>query len=89
VIVSIEGSAEQTRLVVDAQAGDGAEPGRAVILVESATEVSVRLPDGTAKPGAMADLTAGARILVRHTGPEMRSLPPQYRATHVRVLRDR
>jgi len=86
VIASVQPGTDQARLTVDADARDGAPPQRVVVLVASDTEVTVRQGDGTSRAGRVADLAAGARILIRHTGMEMRSLPPQYRATHVRVL---
>lgn len=64
----------------------GAEPGRVVLLVSSGTEIEVRRADGTIERGGAADLVAGARIVARHTGAELRSLPPQYHATHVGVV---
>ncbi len=59
---------------------------QAVLLVSPQTEVTVRAADGASRPGDMLDLVPGARIEARHTGTELRSLPPQYHATHVRVL---
>ncbi|HEX7241960.1 MAG TPA: hypothetical protein VF263_16880 [Longimicrobiaceae bacterium] len=63
-----------------------AEPGRVVLLVSSETEIEIRRADGTIERGGASDLVAGARIVARHTGAELRSLPPQHHATHVRVL---
>ncbi len=69
---------------VDLSPGD--ESGRVVLLVSPETEIEVRRADGTAGRGSAADLVAGARIVARHTGAELRSLPPQYHATHVRIV---
>jgi hypothetical protein len=64
----------------------GAEPGRVVLLVSAETEIEVRRADGTIERAGAADLAAGARIEARHTGAELRSLPPRYHATQVRVV---
>ena len=64
----------------------GAEPGRVVLLVSPETEIEVGRADGTTGRGGAADLVAGARIEARHTGAALRSLPPQYHATHVRIV---
>jgi hypothetical protein len=85
-IAGIEAGAGATRLMVDLAAGGAAEPGRVALLVSPDTEVLVQRADGTSAAGGAADLAVGARIRARHTGEEMRSLPPQYRATHVLVL---
>ncbi len=71
-------------VLVDAAPGDDA--GQVVLLVSPETEIEVRRADGTAVRGSAADLAVGARIVARHTGAEMRSLPPQYHATHVRIV---
>jgi hypothetical protein len=85
VIDGVERVPEETRLAVDLVANE-ASPARVVLLVSPATEVTVRLADGTRRPADAAELSAGMRIVARHAGPELRSLPPQYRATHVEVL---
>ncbi|HEX2094705.1 MAG TPA: hypothetical protein VHG28_20030 [Longimicrobiaceae bacterium] len=85
VIAAVEPGPTATRVSVDAHSGEGA-PGRVVLLVSPDTEVEIRRTDGTDVRGSAADLRTGARIQARHDGAEMRSLPPQYRATHVRVL---
>lgn len=71
-------------VTVDVAPGD--ESGRVVLLVVPETEIELRRADGTTMRGGAADLVAGARIVARHTGAELRSLPPQYHATHVRVF---
>jgi hypothetical protein len=86
VIAAVETGPTATRLTVEIAPGEAPEPGRAVLLVSPATEVTVQLADGTSRRGEATDLAVGARILARHTGAELRSLPPQYGATHVRVL---
>lgn len=85
-IAAVETGPAGTRVTVDATLGAVAEPGRVVLLVEPNTEVEVRRADGTLERGDASDLVAGARIQAWHTGAEMRSLPPQYRATRIRVL---
>jgi hypothetical protein len=87
VIAAVEPGPAATRLTVEVASGAAAEPGRAVLLVSSETEVEVQRADGTSARGGAADLVVGARIRARHTGVEMRSLPPQYQATRIRVLR--
>lgn len=86
VISAVEPGSDLTRLTVEVASGGAAEPGRVVLLVSPATEVTVQRADGTSGRGGATDLAVGARIVARHTGEEMRSLPPQYRATHIRVL---
>ena len=87
VIAGVEPGPEATRLTVEvASEGVETEPGPVVLLVSPGTDVRVEREDGTSARGGAADLAVGARILARHTGAEMRSLPPQYRATHIRVL---
>ncbi len=86
VIAGVEPGPGATRLTVDLAAGGAAESGRVVLLVSPGTEVLVRRADGTSGAGGAGDLSVGARIRARHTDEEMRSLPPQYRATHVLVL---
>ena len=86
-IAGVEPGPEATRLTVEvASEGVGTEPGPVVLLVSPETDVRVEREDGTSERGGAADLAVGARILARHTGEELRSLPPQYRATHIRVL---
>lgn len=86
VMRTVEPAPSATRVTVELAEEAAAEPGRAVLLVGPATEVEVQRADGTIVRGSMADLVPGARVLARHTGAELRSLPPQYRATHVRVI---
>ena len=86
VIAAVEPGPPSTRLMVDVESGAAAAPGRVVLLVSPGTEVEVQRADGTSTRGGAADLVVGARIRARHTGTEMRSLPPQYQATHIRVL---
>jgi hypothetical protein len=64
----------------------GAPGGQAILLVSPQTEITVQAADGTSRAGDVRDLVTGARIGARHTGTELRSLPPQYQATHVRVF---
>jgi hypothetical protein len=86
VIAAVDPGPAATRLTVDVSSGAAAEPGRVVLIVSPETEVEVQRADGTSARGGAADLVVGARIRARHTGVEMRSLPPQYQATHIRVL---
>jgi len=86
VIAGVEPGPGATRLTVEV-ASDGAEaPGPVVLLVSPETDVRVEREDGTSARGGAADLAVGARILARHAGEALRSLPPQVRATHIRVL---
>jgi hypothetical protein len=85
VIAAVEPGSAATRVTVDLAPGAG-ETGQAVLLVSPATKVEVRRADGTSSQGSAADLRAGARIQAWHDGAEMRSLPPQYRATRIRIL---
>ena len=83
VIAGVDSGSAGTRLAVDPLDGAGE---RVVLIVPPGTEVLVERADGTAAPGGAAALVVGARIFARHTGVEMRSLPPQYHATEIRVL---
>ena len=85
-IAAVEPGSPTTRVTVDLTPGAAAQGGRAVLLVSPDTEVVVQRADGTTVRGGPSDLVPGARIRARHAGAELRSLPPQYRATHVRVL---
>lgn len=49
-------------------------------------EIVVQRRDGTLARGSATDVVAGARIAALHTGVELRSLPPRYTATRVRIL---
>ncbi len=84
VIAGVGSGPEGIILTVDSP---GAPEPRVVLVVPPGTEVLVERADGTSAPGEAADLSPGARIVARHTGVAMRSLPPQYHATHVRVVR--
>jgi hypothetical protein len=86
VIAGVESASGTTRVTVDLSSGATAEGGRAVLLVSSETEIEVVRADGATGRGSPADLVPGARITARHAGAEMRSLPPQYRATHLRIV---
>jgi hypothetical protein len=85
VIASVQQGAGTTRVTVQV-ARDGTPGEQAVLLVSPRTEITVRAADGASRPGDMLDLVPGARIDARHTGAELRSLPPQYHATAIRVL---
>lgn len=54
--------------------------------VPDEAEITAQRPDGSVVRGSAADVVPGARIAARHTGVELRSLPPQYVATGVRIL---
>jgi hypothetical protein len=84
VIASVAPGPDAIRVAVDVAPED--DSGRVVLLVSPETEIEVRRADGTGGRGGVADLVAGARIVARHTGAELRSLPPQYHATYVRVV---
>lgn len=84
VIAGVQPGAGTTRVTI--QVSRAGTPGeQAVLLVSPQTEIRVQGADGASRPGDMLDLVSGARIDARHTGTELRSLPPQYHATHVRV----
>ena len=87
VIAAVDAGPAATRVTVEVESGPGAEPERAVLLVSPETEVEVQRADGTTGRGSTADLVVGARIVARHSGAEMRSLPPQYQATRIRIVR--
>lgn len=55
--------------------------------VKDGTEITAQRSDGSEVPGSEADIVAGARIAASHGGVELRSLPPQYVATRVRISR--
>lgn len=85
VIAAVQSGAGTTRVTV--QVSRPGTPGeQAVLLVSPRTEITVQAADGASRPGDMLDLVPGARIDARHTGAELRSLPPQYHATAIRVL---
>jgi hypothetical protein len=82
VVAAVEPAGGTTRVAVQLS-GPGE---RAILLVSPQTEITLQAADGTSRAGDVRDLAPGARIGARHTGTELRSLPPQYHATHVRVL---
>jgi len=84
VIAGVDSGPEGVRLTIDSPGG--AEP-RVVLVVPPGTEVLVERADGATSPGGAAELVAGARVVARHAGAAMRSLPPQYHATQIRILR--
>lgn len=86
VVAAVDRGTPVTRVTVELAGGPEGQAGRAVLLVGPETEVAVQRADGTTRPGEPADLAPGARVLARHTGTELRSLPPQYHATRIRVL---
>jgi hypothetical protein len=85
VVAGVELRAGTARVTVEV-AGPGAPGERAVLRVAPGTEIAVLGADGTSRPGDVLDLVPGARIEARHTGAELRSLPPQYHAIRIRVL---
>lgn len=85
VVTGVELRAGTARVTVEV-ARPGAPGERAVLVVAPGTEIAVLGADGTSRPGDVLDLVSGARIEARHTGAELRSLPPQYQATRIRVL---
>jgi hypothetical protein len=85
VVTAVEPAGGTTRVAVQ-RSGPGAAGERAILLVSPQTEITVQAADGTSRAGDVRDLVAGARIDARHTGTELRSLPPQYHATHIRVF---
>ena len=84
VVASVDPDPAGVRLTVDVDSADA--DGRAVLHVPPDARITVRDADGSVRPGAVDDLRPGVRIRARHTGVEMRSLPPQYVATEVQVL---
>jgi hypothetical protein len=85
VITGVDRGAGAARVTVEVS-GAGASSERAVLLAVPGTEIAVLGTDGASRPGDVLDLVPGARIEARHTGAELRSLPPQYHATRIRVL---
>jgi hypothetical protein len=55
--------------------------------VTELTEIFVEGADGVVQPGSISDLEAGVRIRFVHHVTERRSLPPQYGALQIWVLR--
>jgi hypothetical protein len=86
VIAAVDAGTQGARVTVELDGGTTAEPRRAVLLVSPETVVEVQRPDGSTGRGNAGDLAAGARVRARHTGVEMRSLPPQYVATQLRIV---
>jgi hypothetical protein len=80
------GAGELRVLVREIETPSGERAGPAWLRVPRAVPVEVRRPDGTVSPADAGAIVPGARIAARHTGVELRSLPPQYIATRVRVL---
>lgn len=85
VVVSADPAPASVRVTVQRDAGSPG-PERAVLHVPPQAQVEVQRADGTVHAGTAADIVPGARILARHTGAEMRSLPPQYHAVRVRII---
>lgn len=73
-------------LVREIETPSGERAGPAWLRVAQAVPVEVRRADGSVSPSDAGAIVPGARIAARHTGVELRSLPPQYIATRVRVL---
>jgi hypothetical protein len=82
VIVSVEREGGTARVTVAVRPTDE----RAVLRISPDTEIAVRRANGAEAPGDAGDLAPGARIEAWHDGTELRSLPPQYLATRIRVL---
>lgn len=85
VVAAVQPGNGTTRVAVDV-ARPGAPGERVILLVSSGTEITVQRAEGTSRPGDVRDLVPGTRVGARHTGAQLRSLPPQYPATHLRVL---
>jgi len=86
VIAAVDAGTAETHVTVDPAGRAPAGEGRAVVRVGVTTVVEVERADGTTRRGGAGDLVPGARIRARHTGAELRSFPPQYVATHVRII---
>ncbi|HEY0020687.1 MAG TPA: hypothetical protein VGC13_30590 [Longimicrobium sp.] len=85
VIAGVEPGGGTARVTVEVYRPSA--PGeRVILLLSPGTEIAVQRSDGTSRPGEVRDLASGARIEARHAGAELRSLPPQYHATRIRVL---
>jgi hypothetical protein len=85
VVAAVQPAGGTTRVTVQVSR-PGASGEQAILLVSPQTEITVQAADGTSRAGDVRDLVGGARIGARHTGTELRSLPPQYHATRIRVL---
>jgi hypothetical protein len=87
-VLSIEPGPTATRVLVEVvePPPGGMQSSPVVLLVSPETELTVRRRDGSVVPAAGGDLAVGARVRAEHTGEEMRSLAPQYRATRIRIL---
>lgn len=73
-------------LLREIETPSGERAGPVWLRVPQGVQVEARRPDGTVSPSDAGAIVPGARIAARHTGVELRSLPPQYIATRVRVL---
>jgi hypothetical protein len=62
-------------------------PNAIYLIVGRETEIVIQEKDGRAAPGALSDLHVGARIRALHGSVELRSLPAQYDALRIWVLR--
>jgi len=58
-----------------------------VILDLGSAPIFVRQADGTLARGELSDVRPGVRLRAWSTGVELRSLPPQWSATRVEVVR--
>lgn len=56
-----------------------------LLLIRSSTQIVLRQPDGSHRVGALSDIREGGVLSIKHTGVEMRSLPPRYEAVWVEV----
>lgn len=61
--------------------------GRAIVHVESGTDIYLRQPDGALRPANVGDLATGDLLQVWTTGIELRSYPPQVFAVRIHILR--
>lgn len=87
VVESTAGAAGELRVLVrDIETASGERAGPVWLRVPRAVPVEVRRADGIVSPADAAAIVPGARIAAGHTGVELRSLPPQYIATRVRVM---
>lgn len=89
VIAEVQEDVSPPRVVIDNPVflDDGATTSyeRVIVAVGKKTSIFVREPDGSLKPGTLADLAPADSIQAWHTGLELRSLPPAYFATRVEV----
>ena len=87
VVTSTERGAGELRVLVREIEVPASSADPVWLRVPDGTEITAQRAAGSEVRGSEADIVAGARIAARHGGVELRSLPPQYVATRVRISR--